>query len=256
MADVVVDATGDADVAARAGATFWQAGGDDPTRIGEQLMYRIELPDDRPDELENLACCDFGRTVVVWGPGVREAADATDADSLSRGEVDCRLRVYEDFEQKRQKCPDLSGGRVAETPPLLGIRQSRFIEGECQLTADDVLSGRRFDDGVAMCVNCILHYYGYRRYLENGPYDIPYRCLVPRGIGNLLAAGRCISCDQVAYESIRGMVIMMALGQAAGTAAALSVQDGVTPRGLSVRRLQDTLLAQGAVVRKGEETNR
>ena len=78
----------------------------------------------------------------------------------------------------------------------------------------------------------------------------PYRCLVPRKIDNLLIAGRCISSLQQPYESHRAMVNMMAVGQAAGTAAALCAQTGVPPRRLNVAHLQDKLLEQGAELRR------
>ena len=139
--------------------------------------------------------------------------------------------------------------KVIETPPLLGIRQTRFIEGEYKLTAEDAIEGRRFDDVVAISPCAIIHYYGYRRYLEHEGYDIPYRCLVPKKIDNLLVAGRCISSEQQPYESHRAMVNIMAIGQAAGVAAALCSRHQVTPRALDVPLLQGALLNQGVELR-------
>jgi hypothetical protein len=182
-----------------------------------------------------------------------KAKSGTDADALSRAEIEARLKVYEDFAGKQAKNPELADARVVETPPLLGIRQTRFIEGEYKLTADDAIQGRRFDDVIAISSCPIIHYYGYRRYLQHQGYDIPYRSLVPKKLDNLLVAGRCISSEQQPYESHRSMVPIMAIGQAAGTAAALSAKSGSTPRLLDVGRLQETLIAQGAVLRlKGE----
>jgi hypothetical protein len=94
--------------------------------------------------------------------------------------------VYEDLEKKRQQHPELADARIVETPPLLGVRQTRFIEGEYKLTAQDAIEGRRFSDVVAVSPCAIIHYYGYRRYLEHEGYDIPYRCLVPKKIDGLL----------------------------------------------------------------------
>ena len=161
-----------------------------------------------------------------------------------------RLKVYQDFAEKQSHTPELVDARVVETPPLLGVRQTRFIEGEYKLTAEDAITGRRFDDVISVCSCPIIHFYGYRRYLEHEGFDIPYRCLVPLKIDNLLAAGRCISSSQEPYESFRAMVPIMAIGQAAGTAAALCASSGVTPRGLDVGSLQSTLMDQGAVVRR------
>ena len=249
LARIAVDASGDGDVAARAGAPFWQVVHDEAPRLNDALMYRIEFGRKRP---EGAFACDFGSNAVVWGPSVAEPINGADGDELSRGETDTRLRVLADFAAKQDKHPELADARVVETPPLLGVRQTRFIEGEYKLTAEDAIEGRRFDDVVAISPCPIIHYYGYRRYLEHEGYDIPYRCLVPQKIDNLLVAGRCISSHQQPYESHRSMVPIMAIGQAAGAAAALCCGDGVRPRDLDVRRLQDALIAQGAELRKGK----
>ncbi len=246
LAKVVVDASGDGDVAARAGAPFWQTTKDEAPRLNDALMYRIEFGADRP---KASYACDFGTNAVVWGPGAAPI-DGTDAEQLSQAEVDARLRVYDDFAKKQAQHPELVDARVVETPPLLGIRQTRFIEGEYKLTAEDAIEGHRFDDVVAISSCAIIHYYGYRRYLEHEGYDIPYRTLVPKKIDNLLVTGRCISSEQQPYESHRAMIPMMAIGQASGVAAALSALQAVKPRMLDVTTLQKTLIAQGAELRK------
>jgi hypothetical protein len=246
MAKVVVDASGDGDVAARAGVPFWQTVKDEAPRLNDALMYRVEFGATRPEEPYR---CDFGTNAVVWGPGAGPL-NGVDADELSRGEVEARLRVYEDFAEKQAKEPGLADARVIETPPLLGIRQTRFVEGEYKLTAEDAIEGRRFDDVVAISSCPIIHYYGYRRYLEHEGYDISYRCLVPKQVEQLLIAGRCISSEQQPYESHRAMIPIMAIGQAAGTAAALAAKQGVPPRELDVGLLQEVLVAQGAELRR------
>lgn len=174
--------------------------------------------------------------------------DATDAEELSEAELDARLRVYDDFAAKQAEHPELADARVVETPPLLGIRQSRFVEGEYKLTAEDAIEGRRFPDVVAISSCPIIHYYGYRRYLKHQGYDIPYRCLLPKGLDGMLVAGRCISSEQQPYESHRAMVPIMAIGQAAGTAAALCVATSSCPRDLDVELLQLTLRRQNQVL--------
>ena len=246
IARVVVDASGDGDVAARAGVPFWQTARDEAPRLNDALMYRIGFGRTRPAEPY---ACDLGTTAVVWGPGLGPL-NGVDADELSCAEVDARLRVYEDLAEKQARNPELADAWVLETPPLLGIRQTRFIQGEYTLTADDAILGRRFDDVVAISSCPIIHYYGYRRYLEHEGYDIPYRCLVPVTVDHLLIAGRCISSEQQPYESHRAMVPMMAIGQAAGTAAALAAREDVSPRDLGVTELQRALIAQGAELRK------
>ncbi len=244
LSRVVVDASGDGDVAARAGAPFWQADPDDKA-LKDNIMYKISGIDDA-----KFGNCRYGDSSVVWGPG--GVWGQNDAWEISRAEVKTRLQVFEHFQRILEDNPQLkeAGAYLAETPPLLGIRQTRFIEGEYKLTADDAITGRRFDDVVAISSCAIISYYGYRRYLEHEGYDIPYRCLVPKVVDSLLIAGRCISSEQQPYESHRAMIPIMAIGQAAGTAAALSAKGDVMPRNLDVSALQETLIQQGAELRK------
>ena len=246
LASVVVDASGDADVAARAGVPFWQTVASEAPRLNDGLMYRIQFGATRP---QGAFACDFGSNAVVWGPGVGPIS-GIDAAQLSAAEVQARLQVYEDFARKQAEHPELADARLVETPPLLGVRQTRFVEGEYKLTAEDALSGRRFEDVVAISSCPVIAYYGYRRYLEHEGFDIPYRCLLPQKIDHLLVAGRCISSEQQPYESFRAMAPIMAIGQAAGAAAALCAQQGLTPRRLDAARLQQTLLAQGVELRR------
>ncbi len=245
FAKITVDASGDGDVAARAGAPFWEAPADAVNVLKDNMMYKIS-------GIENaeFGSCRYGDSSVVWGPG--DVWGRNDAWEISKAEVDVRLRVFEHFREILEKNPQLKdkGAYVAETPPLLGIRQTRFIEGEYKLTAEDALEGHRFDDVVAISSCAIIHYYGYRRYLEHEGYDIPYRCLVPKVIENLLIAGRCISSEQQPYESHRAMAPIMAIGEAAGTAAALCAEDEVKPRHLEINPLQQRLIEQGVELRK------
>ncbi len=244
MAKVIVDASGDGDVAARSGAPFWQIRSDEAPRLNDALMYRV-VCEGRPAQT---MACDLGETQVLWGPGAGPI-DATDAAALSAAEVDTRLRIYDDLARKQAQDPSLAGARIVETPPLLGIRQTRFIEGEYKLTAEDAIEGHAFDDAIAISPCPIIHYYGYRRYLEHEGYDIPYRTLVPLQVDNMLVAGRCISSEQEPYESHRAMVPMMAIGQGAGAAAALCAAEGMTPRALDPQAVRELLRAQGAFLR-------
>ena len=244
FAKVVVDASGDGDVAARAGAPFWEAGLDDKA-MKDNVMYKISGLGDA-----KFGSCRYGDSSVVWGPG--GVWGRNDAWEISRAEVKTRLQVFEHFQGILEKNPELkeAGAYLAETPPLLGIRQTRFIEGEYKLTADDAITGRRFDDVTSISSCGIISYYGYRRYLEHEGYDIPYRCLVPKVVDNLLISGRCISSEQQPYESHRAIIPVMAIGEAAGAAAALSANNNVKPRKLDVPLLQQTLTEQGAELRK------
>ncbi len=160
------------------------------------------------------------------------------------------------MEFARKHVPGFENARMINTPPYIGIRETRRILGEYYLTLEDVLEARTFDDVVALSAGWVdVHDYKGtskvddppqgRQIKDGGSYDIPYRCLVPQQVENLLVAGRSISASQGAQASFRIMGTCMALGQAAGTAAALSAQKAALPRALDHRVLQETLLHQG-----------
>ena len=240
---VFIDASGDGDVAYRAGADFWQTKGDEAKRLNDCLMYRIT--GFSPDTKTHGSL--IKDTMVLWGPSPG-AMNGASADELTQEEIMVRLAVYDDLEEKKKQDPDLKDAYIIETGSLIGIRQTRFIEGEYKITGEDVLGGSQFDDSIAMAANPVIHYYGYRRFLEHEGYDIPYRCLIPKRIDNLLVVGRCMSSDQIAYESWRAMAHILAIGEAAGVAAAVSVEDNVNPRNVDVKKIQKLLIEQGAEI--------
>ncbi len=243
FAKVIIDASGDGDVAFKAGVPFWQTKKEEAKRLNDGLMYKISgfNPDTRASG------CLVDDTMVVWGP-TPGATNAADADELTEEEILVRLAVYEDLEEKKRQNPDLGDAHIIDTGSLIGIRQTRFFEGEYRLTGEDVLEGRTFPDSIAMAANPVIHYFGYRRFLTHAGYDVPYRCLVPLKVDNLLVIGRCMSSDQVAYESWRAMAHILAIGEAAGVAASLCTADGVNPRSVDVAKLQRMLIAQGAEI--------
>ena len=242
LGKVVVDASGDADVAYRAGAPFWQAAPDD-NQLHNCLMYRIAM---KPEFARQSGGIIINNDQVVWGPGSR--FDGTNAEALTQAEITMRLAVYNDFERRQQRQPLLEGAYITETPPLAGVRQTRFIEGLYTTTTEDAVEGRRFDDAISMSACPIISYYGYRRYLEHRGYEIPYRVMLPKQVEGLIVTGRCISSDQQSYESWRAMAPVMSLGEAAGVAAALCVSTNKSPKELDVTRLRETLISQGAEV--------
>ena len=243
FAKTVIDASGDGDVAFRAGVPFWQTKRDENKRLDDCLMYKVAGFD--PDV--TLEGCLFDNTMVLWGPSPG-ATNAVDADELTNEEITVRLAVYDDLAEKQKTDPRLAGARIIDTGSLIGIRQTRFFEGEYALTGDDVLEGRTFPDSIAMAANPVIRYFGYRRFLEHEGYDIPYRCLLPKKVDNLLIAGRCMSSDQVAYESWRAMAHILAIGEAAGVASAICAKEDVTPRNVDVGKLQKTLIEVGAEI--------
>lgn len=246
MAEVVIDATGDGDVAYRAGVPYWQTVKDENSRLNDCLMYKIKgFPADT-----KAPGCLFEDTMVVWGP-TPGPMNCADADELTESEIKVRLAVYDDLAQKKAKHADLEGAEVVDTGTLIGVRQTRFFDGEYKITGDDVLEGRYFEDAVAMAANPVIHSFGYRRFLTHTGYQIPYRCLVPLKAEQLLVVGRCMSSDQIAYESWRAMAHILCLGEAAGVAAAVCARDGSTPRNADVKKIQKLLVEQGAQIGQG-----
>ena len=180
--------------------------------------------------------------------------DPLNPDDLTRAEVEARAQVMQLLDFFRKRVPGFENARIAATGTQIGVRESRRIVGEYTLTRDDVLQGRHFDDAVARSAYPIdIHNPSgsgttTHRLAEGDSYEIPYRCMVPAYVDGLLVAGRCISTTHEALASTRLTPTVMALGQAAGTAAALSKQSGLPVRSIDVRRLRSTLTDDGVLI--------
>jgi hypothetical protein len=246
---LIIDASGDGDVAYKSGVPYWQTKGDEAKRLNDCLMYKIT---GFPAETKAPGCL-YKNTMVVWGPSPGPT-NAADAEELTAEEIKVRLAVYEDLEKKKKDRPgELDGAWVLDTGTLIGVRQTRFFEGEYKITNEDVLEGREFEDSIAMAANPIISYYGYRRFLEHEGYQIPYRCIVPKKLEGLYVIGRCMSSDQQAYESWRAMAHILAIGEAAGVAAALCVQTKCKVRDLDIKLLQKKLIEQNCEIGQGKK---
>lgn len=241
-----VDATGDADVAAAAGAPFsydrhpwginigFRFGGVD---VGRERLFRDERPEEHREVLDGLSELVGGR--MYWGPSVRGgvvwggAPHLHDVDGLSpkdltRVEVEGRRAVVRGLDYVRSRMPGLENAYLLDTSSQVGVRETRRIIGEYVLTKEDEVGGRRFEDAIA-----------------NSLFDIPYRCLIPRKVDNLLVGGRCISTTHEAQGPIRNIPPCMVTGQAAGVAAALAMKRGVKPRELDHKEVREALIGQG-----------
>lgn len=180
--------------------------------------------------------------------------DATDMDALSASLATLTTQVRQCTEFLRDDVPGFGDSHLSGVAPRVGIRETRRIVGEYELSTEDVLAGRKSEHGIAKGAHHIdLH--GSGRDQERIPvrdgrsYDIPYECLLPKGLSNVLVAGRCFSSSREANGSARVMGPCMAMGQAAGTAAALMKNNGWSdPRAVPVDELRETLRAQGGVV--------
>jgi hypothetical protein len=184
--------------------------------------------------------------------------DPLDPDDLTRAEVEARLQTTQLLRFFRERVPGFENARIAATGTQIGIRESRRIVGRYTLTRDDVLHARHFDDAVARSSYPIdIHNPSgagttTHRLREGESYEIPYRCLVPVDREQLLVAGRCISTTHEALASTRLTPTVMTLGQAAGTAAALSRDAGVRVGDVDTQALRAELVRDGVDLRRAE----
>jgi len=242
-ADIVIDCTGDGDVAARAGAPFMSpaATGD---RMSMSLMYRLGgVSSTARGSVQGIW---IGDRVVGWGPGY--GGDGLDVENLTRAEVETRLKLWAQIQELKKK-PGMETAYLVTTPTGIGVRETRRILGEYVLTEKEAREGQRFADVIAISSNPFPSYHGKRFFLQHEGFDVPYRCLVPKKVEGLVLSGRSISCEQAPFQSARSMAPAMAIGHASGCAAALAATRGIPPRKLDVKELQKLLLAQKAELR-------
>ncbi|HVA37421.1 MAG TPA: FAD-dependent oxidoreductase [Candidatus Dormibacteraeota bacterium] len=203
-----------------------------------------------PRELVSLFATPYDDEMTVNMTRVTDV-DPLDPDDLTRAEIEGRRQAMEIAAFFRRRVPGFRNARLAATAVQLGVRETRRIVGEYVLTAEDLLTARRFPDAVARSGYPIdIHHPSgagteTKRLPPGETYEIPYRCLVPRGVDGLLVAGRCISTTHEALASTRLTPTVMTLGQAAGTAAQICASEGVEPRALDAERLRASLLEDG-----------
>jgi hypothetical protein len=271
---IFIDATGDADLAARAGVPCKIGRDEDGLTQPMTLCFRmadvdIERMPARPEinrlydqaraagevsnPRENVlfffvpapAVVHFNTTRVVRRSGVN-------ADDLTAAELEGRRQVREMAAFLKARVPGFGRSYLQMMAPQIGVRESRRIVGEYVVTGADIVQARKFPDAVARGNYPIdIHNpAGGGTVIQGLPpgesYDLPYRCMVPRRISNLLVAGRSVSATHEAQAALRIMPICMALGQAAGIAAAMCARRGLAPKDLPYRDLRRALLRQGA----------
>ena len=299
LAKRVIDATGDADVAARAGApvrktpkeemmaasVMFSMTGVNKTRFLEQVKadpqtykdwvgngeWTITTTGKEDDLFSPFLRKPFKQAVAAgiipptlstiagtWGtvsdqgdltylnlvhlPGI----DGTDASDLTVGEIEGRRQAIYAVEALRRFMPGCEDAKLRNFGMTLGVRDTRKIEALYNLTGDDVRNQGRFDDAVGIFPE-FIDGYGLLILPTTGRYfHIPYRSLVPKNIGHLLVAGRCIGGDKISHAAVRNMMCCAVSGQGAGTAAAISVRSGESFESLDVRAVQKELKRQGA----------
>ena len=186
----------------------------------------------------------------------RLATDATDATALSRAFPPLARQAWQAAVFAQRNIPGFEEAVFSGLAPRIGIRETRRIVGEYQLSDKDVSEGVKHEDGVCKGgheIDVHLAGAGHHRHAirDGGSYDIPYRTLVPKGLANVFVVGRCLSSTRIAHSTARVMGTCLAMGQAAGTAAAIAALDPGWPgdlRDIDVGALRGLLRQQGAVL--------
>ena len=185
-------------------------------------------------------------TTQANGVDSTKVADLYPAELELRRQIDLLIRFFRENLPGYEQCKCVSSGAT------LGVRETRRVMGDYVITAEELAAGKRFADVVVHRAEFIVDIHNPAgagqaeakiQYVE--PYDLPYGCFLPRGIEGLLVAGRCISGTHRAHASYRVMSICMAMGEAAGVAAALSAKRQVTPRALGCHAVQEALIQKG-----------
>ena len=277
FADYFVDATGDADLAVMSGCP-WRLGRENDnlcqpmtlsfrvanvdmekyktarhtiTPLYNEMQKKGKIKNVREDVLifDNIidGVLHFNSTRVVK----RNPVDAFD---LTKAEIEAREQVFELFEFMKNNIDGFQNAQLLMTASAIGVRESRMIDGEYVLTADDLVSCRKFEDSIAVGNYDIdihnpegsgtSHYY----FPEGQYYSIPYRSLIPKNVDNLLVAGRCISATHEAQASIRIMPIVCCLGEAAGEAVSIASENKISVREVDIAKLREKLIKNGAMI--------
>jgi len=276
-----VDATGDAELCALAGIPFEKAGERDPAqtltttfrvanvdldayerqggkrRLNEEMARAIEkgthpLPR-REGSIHAMSIPGCSATVAVRVADI----DSTDFEELGEAERTGRRQafVYERF--LRDRVPGYAEARIVGLSHHIGVRESRRVYGEYRLTREDCLTPGRFADRILICGAPIEDHRAaagdasetHWAYVPgSGTYDVPYGTIVPAGRDDCWVVGRCFSATHDAHASCRSMAQTMSMGQAAGIAAQLSLEENAGTREVSITRLQDRLRKLGAVL--------
>ena len=293
-ASITVDCSADADVAARAGVPFQIGRAGDGLTQPMTLFFRVANVDDErveayvrahPDDYRPFASLvqqarDRGEFPIprrgvgmyrTLEPGVWrinttrvQRLYGTDARDLTRAEIEGRRQVQALMAFFRKWLPGFERVELLDTATQIGVRETRRIQGEYTLTLQDLAEGREFEDVIALAGYPVDNHSptddgggATGEWKTANIYQIPYRSLVPLRIEQLLVAGRSLSATHEALAAVRVMPPAFAMGQAAGTAAALAAVHKIPPRRVPVPALQDTLVRQGAYLgeRVGQRLN-
>ncbi|MEZ4861991.1 MAG: FAD-dependent oxidoreductase [Caldilineaceae bacterium] len=263
---VVIDCTGDGDVAAWAGAPWEKA------EVLQPMSLHFRIADLEPSFDLRRRCAavlqeahEQGKLGLYAGPypatfsgrdvyfnATRTPGDNTDPADWTRAEIQGRRDAWTMYELWRELLPEFADAYFMTSGPVAGARESRRIVGDYVLTGEDVRLGRQHNEVVVLGAWRLDRHPpdkpGYHDIPWTPPYAIPYGTLLPQHVDNLLVAGRCHSATSEALASSRVTATAMGMGQAAGIAAALAVAANQAPRALNITHLQDQIIAAGGIL--------
>jgi len=280
-AKVVIDATGDGDIAYKAGAEYikgresdgkmqpctimFKVGGVDYSRAVFPGSFETLVPTDK-GELQALGKEIIGHPaghVLLYKstlPGVVTCnmtncigIDGTKADELTKATIICRRQIDKIVKFLREYAPGYENCYCISSASLMGIRETRHFKGVYTLTEDDILEARQFEDWIVRDAHFNFDIHNIEgagldkdgvqhKFTQNKGYTVPYRCLIPEKIDGLILAGRCISGTHKAHSNYRVMPICVGMGEGAGYAASISVKKNILPRYVNVKEIQQCIL--------------
>lgn len=281
LAGCVIDASGDGDIAAKAGVPFTKGREEDNLMQPMTLMFKVAgvdtdravFPGGFEDNIEipKGAIQDLGKAnlpspaghVLLYRstlPGIVTCnmtnvtgVDGTDAKDLTKAHVTARRQMDPIVRFLREYVPGFEKCYAIDSASYIGIRETRHFHGDYTLTEDDILQAKVFEDWVVSYAHFNFDVHNItgagldetgmqKKFPQARGYTIPFRCLLPQKVENLLLAGRNISGTHMAHSNYRVMPICANMGQAAGTAAAIAVRTGVAPRQIKVEEIQKILV--------------
>jgi hypothetical protein len=270
-----VDTTGDGDIAARAGAPFEKSNVEELQSL-TTIFFMANVDIDKAKSVKHSELVEKmkeanrsgnyklpredGSWHITPNPGVIQTnmvrvpgVDATDPFALTLAEIEGRKQSQEYARFLKDNISGFEDAFLVATSQHIGVRETRRIIGDYVLTEENVIQGTKFEDAIACCGAPVEDHQpgsGTRwAYVQgDGVYHIPYRSLLPKDINNLIVAGRCLSATHGAQASARNSAQCMAMGQAAGTAAAICWKENTSFRAIDVKKLQDNLVDQGVII--------
>jgi len=260
-AKLYIDATGDGDLAAYAGAECEIGRPEDGLTQPMTMMFRLGGCTWQGGSLAGIKVLEGIHVSMYPMPNPGEVLvnmtrvsglSGVSGEDMTRAEVEGRREVRDCVKLLRGNVPGFENAYLVSTPTQIGVRETRRVIGAKIVDESDLMSARQFSDVIARSSYGIdIHNpagQGARLVTMKGPYDIPYRTMIPRGLSNVFVTGRAISATHEALSAIRIQPTCYALGEAAGTAAALCVRHGSGPWDMQpyLRELQETLIEQGA----------